>query len=107
MLSWFVENKIKVFRYMVSSGDGQGERYTDKREETVFGEKWEGTERGARKLLGYRTCREGCGKAIPGKARELCCCRVFCLAGSYCERWKISLLDLGVGIYCSDLQLCL
>lgn len=78
-----------------------------KREETVFGEKWGGTESGARKLLGYRPCREGCGKATPGKARELCCCGVFCLAGSYRERWKIFFLDLGVGIYCSDSQLCL
>lgn len=71
VLSWFGENKIKVFRYLVSSEDRQEQGYTDNKEEVVFGEEWGGTERGARKLLsGYRMCREGWGIYVKGKARE-------------------------------------
>lgn len=79
-----------MFSHVVSNEDRQEQGYIDKREETVFGKRWGGTEKEARKLtLGYRLCKEGCGvqeKVIPGKAREFCCLKLFWLPEGYCKR---------------------
>lgn len=46
VLSWFIENKIKVFRYIISNEHRMEQGYTDNREVTGFGEEWGGAERG-------------------------------------------------------------
>lgn len=38
VLSWFIENKRKVFRYIISNEDRIEQGYTDYREVTGFGE---------------------------------------------------------------------
>jgi len=55
----------------------------------VFGKRWGGTEKKARKInLGCSMCREGCGvqkKVISRKAREFCCFTVFWLTEGCCK----------------------